>query len=190
MSLTVSKMIDLGTIAPDFFFLFSVSEKMVSLKTLKSPVATVIIFMCNHCPFVKHIHEPLTKVASRYQEKGMQFIAISSNDITNYPEDAPEDMQAMAKVFMYPFPYLYDETQEVAKAYQATCTPDFFVFDKNLACVYRGRFDASTPGKDIPVTGEDLCAALNCILADKPVNPDQKPGLGCNIKWLDNPEQY
>ena len=176
-------MIELGTKAPDFTLLDTITGKERSLSELKSSIATVIIFICNHCPFVQHMQKELVDVATTYQDQGIQFIAINSNDVAHYPDDAPEKMQAVAKQFDYPFPYLFDETQEIAKAYQATCTPDFFVFDADLNCVYRGRFDESRPGKDIPVTGKDLCEALDNILLEKPISEKQHPSMGCNIKW-------
>ncbi len=183
MALTPSTMIPLGTKAPDFKLPDALSGKTVSLDELTSDKATVILFICNHCPFVQHIQQKLVDVANTYQKKGVKFIAINSNDIKNYPEDSPENMKKVAKQLSYPFPYLFDETQKVAKAYQAACTPDIFVFDKNLKCVYRGRFDDSTPGRNIPVTGKDLAAALDNILAGKPVSEHQIPSHGCNIKW-------
>lgn len=183
MVLTASKMLELGTEAPDFTLTDAVSGKKLSLKQLKSPTGTVIMFICNHCPFVKHIQKKLVEVAKQYQAKGTQFIAISSNDASDYPEDGPEKMKSVAEQFDYPFPYLYDETQDVAQQYEAACTPDFYVFDKNLKCVYRGRFDDSTPGQNKPVTGKDLSAALDAILSGKTPNTDQQPSMGCNIKW-------
>ncbi|AKQ33804.1 thioredoxin family protein [Candidatus Coxiella mudrowiae] len=184
MALTSSKMIPLGTKAPSFNLPDAVSGEKKSLAQLKSNIATVIMFICNHCPFVQHIQKKLVEIAKKYQAKGIQFVAISSNDIKNYPEDSPEKMKAVAEEFDYPFPYLYDETQEIAQAYQAECTPDFYVFDRNLVCIYRGRFDGSSPGRDIPVTGEDLSKALDNILSGKqPIDANQKPSQGCNIKW-------
>jgi len=183
MALTPSNMMELGTTAPEFTLPDTVSGKLLSLGKLKSDVATVIMFICNHCPFVQHIEEGLVKIAHDYQKKGIKFIAISSNDVENYPEDSPEKMKELAEEYAYPFPYLYDETQEVAKIYDAACTPDFFIFDKHLSCVYRGSFDDSTPGKDTPVTGKYMRAALDNILAGSPVDTDQKPSVGCNIKW-------
>jgi thiol-disulfide isomerase/thioredoxin len=183
MALTPSNMIPLGTIAPSFQLWDVRSDKKLSLAELKSPVATVIMFICNHCPYVKHILPELIDVAKQYQQKGISFIAINSNDVENYPEDSPEKMRAEAHAKDFTFPYLYDETQEVARAYQAACTPDFYVFDKELKCVYRGRFDDASPGNNIPVTGEDLRRALDNLLLDSPVNTDQKNSIGCNIKW-------
>lgn len=178
-----SNMIPLGTIAPDFTLLDTRTNKLLTLNELKSNTATVIMFLCNHCPYVKHIQRKLVEVANKYQANGIQFIAISSNDATNYPEDGPKQMTIEAQQNGYTFPYLHDETQAVAKAYQAACTPDFYVFDKNLQCVYRGRFDGSTPRNNEPLTGADLCAALDNVLAGKAVDADQKASLGCSIKW-------
>lgn len=183
MAKTPSTMIPLGTVAPDFILYDTVSEKDLSLTELKSSTATVIMFICNHCPFVKHIEDNIASIASAYQKKGVAFIAISANDIETYPQDGPLHMKDLAKQKHFTFPYLYDQDQSTAKAYQAACTPDFFVFDENLKCVYRGRFDASTPGNDIPPTGNDLTSALDAILAHQPVNDAQHPSIGCNIKW-------
>lgn len=187
MSETPSTMIPLGTKAPDFKLLDVISNKIMSLNDVKSKNATVIMFICNHCPYVKHIQQKLVEVASRYQAKGVSFVAICSNDVTNYPADAPDKMKLEAEKHHYSFPYLYDETQAAAKAYHAACTPDFFIFDKNLLCVYRGRFDSATPGNAKPVTGADLTEALDNLLLDKPVNTVQHASLGCNIKWKKEP---
>lgn len=176
-------MLPLGTPAPVFELLDTISGKKLNLQQLKSNIATVIMFICNHCPYVKHIQPDLGALAKEYQKKNISFVAINSNDIVNYPDDAPDKMKEIADKFGYSFPYLYDETQEVAKAYQAACTPDFYVFNKDLQCVYRGQFDDSRPGNKIPVTGDDLRAALDNILHNKPVDPNQKPSVGCNIKW-------
>lgn len=183
MAATPSNMIPLGTIAPDFTLPDTVTGRMMSLQELKSEIATVIMFICNHCPYVQHVQHELVRLAKDYQPKGISFIAISSNDVVGYPDDAPDKMKEVAERLGYPFPYLYDETQEVAKAYQAACTPDFYIFDKDLKCVYRGQLDDSRPGNLIPVTGRDIRAALDSILRGEPVNPDQKPSIGCNIKW-------
>ncbi len=186
MTETFSTMLPLGTIAPDFKLLDIRSGEQVSLYDVQSSVATIIIFMCNHCPYVKHILPKLIEVVKIYQLKGISFTAISSNDVTRYPEDNPEAMKLAIKKYDFTFPYLYDETQAVARAYQAVCTPDFFVFDDKLACVYRGRFDDSTPGNGHPVTGRDLRQALDALLTGKPISAEQKPSLGCNIKWKEN----
>ncbi len=185
MALTPSNMIPLGTQAPDFSLTDVISGKTLALQNLKSEMATVIMFICNHCPFVKHIQTKLVEVANKYQSHHVSFIAISSNDVDEYPEDSPEKMRQVATKLHYPFPLLYDESQAIAKAYNAACTPDFYIFDKNLHCVYRGRFDDSTPGNTIPVTGKDLCQALDALLAGKPVPEEQSPSVGCNIKWKD-----
>lgn len=183
MAETPSTMLPLGTIAPDFKLLDTHTEKQLSLQEIKSNRATVIMFICNHCPYVKYIQNKLVEVATIYQKKGIVFIAISSNDVENYPADSPENMRKEAAIHHYPFPYLYDETQQVAKAYQAACTPDFYVFDQQLACVYRGRFDDATPGNNNPVTGKELTRALDQILVNKTVDQNQMPSVGCNIKW-------
>lgn len=183
MSETPSNMLPLHTKAPDFYLKDTVSGKRLSLDECKSDIATVVMFLCNHCPYVKHIQEKLVAVAKSYQQHGIAFVAISSNDVENYPLDAPELMTEEANINGYTFPYLYDEDQSIAKAYQAACTPDFYIFDKNLLCVYRGRFDNSTPYSGKPVTGAELTSALDSILNNKPVSAEQIPSLGCNIKW-------
>lgn len=183
MARTPSNMLPLGTPAPDFKLLDTISGKTLSLSELKSNQATVIMFICNHCPFVKHVDAGIVSLAEDYQAKGVSFIAISSNDVENYPQDSPELMKEEAEKVGYTFPYLYDETQAVAKAYDAACTPDFYVFDKDLKCAYRGQLDDSRPGNDKPVTGKDLRAALDEILEGKEVSAPQIPSLGCNIKW-------
>lgn len=183
MSRTESKMLPLGTVAPGFELEDVTTGKRVKLTESPEFTATVIMFICNHCPYVKHINTELTKLASDYIHKGVRFIAISSNDVAHYPDDSPENMKAAAKAHNYPFPYLYDETQEVAKAYNAACTPDFYVFGNDLSLVYRGQLDDSRPGNNIPVTGSSIRQALDCLLNDKPINFVQKPSLGCNIKW-------
>lgn len=183
MAVTPSNMLPLGTIAPQFTLLDTRSGKELTLDELKSDKATVIMFICNHCPYVKHIQDELVDFVKTYQDKGVSFIAINSNDIENYPADAPDKMTLEARIHGYTFPYLFDETQTVAKAYQAACTPDFYVFNHQLECVYRGRFDAATPGNTQPVNGNDLKNALDAILAGKKVDDDQQPSVGCNIKW-------
>lgn len=183
MAAIESNMLPLGSKASDFTLIDTRTNQMVSLEESKSSLATVIMFLCNHCPFVKHVQTKLVEMAAHYQPKGIQFIAISSNDVVNYPADGPEHMKQEAEAFHYTFPYLYDESQEVAKAYQAACTPDFYIFDKDLLCVYRGCLDESTPGNGKPVTGLQLRNALESILAGKPVSAEQKPSIGCNIKW-------
>lgn len=183
MALTSSSMLALQTIAPDFILPDVVSGKMVSLKAVQSSIATVIMFICNHCPYVKHVQGELINLAKDYKEKGVAFIAINANDVSQYPEDAPDKMRAVAESLAYPFLYLYDETQQVAKAYHAECTPDFYVFDGDMRCVYRGRLDDSRPGNAIAVTGKDLRGALNALLAGQPIDEKQYPSVGCNIKW-------
>ena len=186
MADTPSNMLPLGTKAPPFVLMDTVSGLNVSLNRLKGEIGTVIMFICNHCPFVIHINSEIVKMAKEYQEKGISFIAISSNDIVKYPQDAPHLMKQKAKEAGYSFPYLYDETQEVAKAYHAACTPDFYLFDKSLSLVYRGQLDDSRPRNDIAVTGKDLREAIEALLVGREVNPNQKPSIGCSIKWVDN----
>ncbi len=183
MSLTYSSMMPLGTLAPDFKLPDSVSWKEMSLSELKSEKATVVMFICNHCPYVIHIQEQMVDIASHYKSHGVQFIAISSNDVINYPADAPDKMKEVAVNMEYSFPYLYDETQEVAKAYGAECTPDFFVFDGNLKCTYRGRMDESSPGNGKPNDGADLRNAIDATLKGNEIITEQFPSMGCNIKW-------
>lgn len=183
MVLTPSNMLPLGSKAPDFRLKCAVSEKEYSLEELKSDTATVIMFICNHCPYVKHVQEGLVELANDYIAKGVSFIAINSNDVEKYPADSPANMKIVAESLGYPFPYLFDETQEVAKAYDAACTPDFYIFDRELKCVYRGQMDDSRPGNGIPVTGKHIRKALDDILEGKPVKEEQIPSIGCNIKW-------
>ena len=183
MAQTPSNMIPIGTVAPDFSLFDTVSDKELQLEQLKGKKGTVVMFICNHCPFVIHINSMLVEIANIYQNKGIRFVAISSNDVINYPQDGPNYMKLHAKKEKYPFPYLYDETQEVAKAYDAACTPDFFVFNKDLKLCYRGQLDDSRPGNNIPVTGTDLRNALDCLIENKENTKTQKPSIGCNIKW-------
>lgn len=183
MARTPSVMTPLGKPAFDFTLPDTVSGNYLSLQTLKGTTATVIMFICNHCPFVKHINAALVQLGNDYKNKGVGFIAISSNDVAGYPQDGPEQMKQVAAELHYPFPYLYDATQEVAKAYEAACTPDFFIFDNNLMLAYRGQLDDSRPGNEKPVTGADIRNALDHLIAGKPVPADQKPSIGCNIKW-------
>jgi peroxiredoxin len=182
MVMTASTMLSLGTKAADFS-LPDIDGKMVSLKDFKEAPALLVIFMCNHCPFVKHVLSGLVKLVQEYQGKGVAVVGINSNDVESFPEDRPEMMAKVAKQAGFTFPYLYDETQEVAKAYHAACTPDFFLFDKDRMLVYRGQMDDSRPGNDIPVSGADLRTALDSVLAGKRVSGGQKPSIGCNIKW-------
>lgn len=184
MAMTPSNMMPLGTKAPSFALLDTVSNTIKNLEELKGEKGTVIAFICNHCPFVVHVNPQMTRIAKEFLEKGINFVAISSNDVNNYPQDAPHLMKEKAEQEGYPFPYLYDETQEVAKAYDAACTPDFYLFDGDLELVYRGQFDSSRPGNGIPVTGSDLKDAMNALLDGREIDENQKPSIGCNIKWL------
>lgn len=183
MAFTESTMLPLGTTAPDFTLPDVVSGNICSLQDLRSEKATVLMFICNHCPYVVHVNSEIVRLANDYLAKGVSFVAISSNDAENYPDDSPEKMKEHAKTVGYPFPYLYDETQDVARAYDAACTPDFYVFDANMTLQYRGRLDGSRPKNDLPLTGEDLRAALDAVLAGEPVTEKQYPSGGCNIKW-------
>jgi peroxiredoxin len=183
MAATPSNMLPLGTKAFDFELYDTVSNQKLSLNQAKSKIATIIMFICNHCPYVIHILPELVATAKKYKDLGFEFIAINSNDIEHYPADSPDKMKAIAERYDFSFPYLFDETQAVAKAYQAACTPDFYMFDKNLLCVYRGRFDDSTPGNTHPVTGKELLGAMESIFHGGKINQDQKASIGCNIKW-------
>ncbi len=183
MARTESNMLPLGTQAPDFNLLDTITKNHTSLSDVKGKKGTVVMFICNHCPFVIHVNEELVRVANDYRVTGFGFVAISSNDIINYPQDRPELMWQTARDNHYPFPYLFDETQQVAKTYDAACTPDFFVFDGASKLVYRGQLDNSRPGNGIPVNGRDLREALDNILNNNPQRTDQKPSIGCNIKW-------
>ena len=178
-----STMMPLGTEAPDFSLEDVITNKTMSLADVKREEGLVVMFICSHCPYVKNIEEELGIVARHYQNLGLGFVAISSNDAENYPEDNPEGLRIQAEKHGFNFPYLYDESQEVAKAYDAACTPDFYLFDSDLKCVYRGRFDASTPGNNEPVTGEDLSAAIDALIDGQPIPEEQLPSMGCNIKW-------
>ncbi|MBL9080683.1 MAG: thioredoxin family protein [Planctomycetales bacterium] len=179
---TPSTMLPLGTAAPNFS-LPNVDGKTVSLADLRGKKALLVMFICNHCPFVKHVADELARLGRDYQAKGAAVVAISSNDIVNHPDDSPEKMKDEAKARGYAFPYLYDADQSVAKAYQAACTPDFFVFDADQKLVYRGQLDGSRPGNDVPVNGADLRAALDAVLAGNKPTTEQRASLGCNIKW-------
>lgn len=183
MSLTPSSMLPLGTPAPLFVLPDVVSGNAVALADLKSDRATVVMFICNHCPYVVHVREGLLELARDYLRQGVAFVAISSNDVEHYPADAPDKMRDLARAEQFPFPYLYDESQAVAKAYLAACTPDFFVFDGALNLAYRGQLDESRPGNGKPVTGAAMRAALDALLAGTPVDEHQIPSVGCNIKW-------
>lgn len=184
MALTPSTMLSLGTPAPDFR-LPDTTGRIVSLADFKNAPALLVMFLCNHCPYVKHLRNELAKVGREYQARGVAVVGINSNDVASHPEDSPAEMAKEAKATGYTFPYLYDETQAAAKAYRAACTPDFFLFDRDRRLVYRGQFDDSRPRveRPLPVTGKDLRAALDAVLAGQPVPANQKPSLGCNIKW-------
>lgn len=183
MAATPSTMVPLGTLAPDFALPDVVSGQTIRLAEAKSDRATVVMFICNHCPYVKHVNTQLVALANNFQPKGVAFIAISSNDVENYPQDSPEKMKEAAETLGYPFPYLYDEAQNVARAYDAACTPDFFIFDGQMKLVYRGQLDGSRPGNNVPVTGADVRAALDAVLSGESPAAVQIPSMGCNIKW-------
>jgi thiol-disulfide isomerase/thioredoxin len=183
MSLTPSNMIPLGTVAPNFSLIDPVTKNKVSLENIRGEKGTVIMFLSNHCPYVKHVNDELVRVANDYHVTGFGFVAISSNDIENYPQDGPKFMIETARKENYRFPYLFDETQEIAKLYGAACTPDFYLFDAELKLVYRGQLDNSRPGNGIPSNGRDLREALDNILNNNVQRKDQKPSMGCNIKW-------
>ena len=176
-------MVALGKKAPGFLLPDTVSGKQISLTDVKGEIATVVMFICNHCPFVLHVNAELVKLGNDYKNKGIGFVAISANDIINHPHDAPDKMKELAMQLQYPFPYLYDETQDVARVYDAACTPDFFIYNKNMELVYRGQLDDSRPGNEIPVTGKDIRHALNCLINNQPVRAEQRASIGCNIKW-------
>ncbi len=182
MALTPSTMLPLGSKAPDFR-LPDTDGKTVSLDQFAGAPALLVMFICNHCPFVKHVRAELAVLGREYQDKGAAVVAISANDVVSHPDDAPSKMAEEKAAAGYSFPYLFDESQEVAKAYQAACTPDFYVFDKDQKLVYRGQLDASRPGNDVAVTGADLRDALDAALQGKPVTQEQRPSIGCNIKW-------
>lgn len=182
MALTPSTMLPLGTQAPDFD-LPNVDGRNVKLSDLADAPALLVVFMCNHCPYVKHVAPELARLTTEYMEQGVAVVGISSNNAATHPADSPEQMVHEVEQRGYRFPYLYDETQEVAKAYHAACTPDFYVFDRNQKLVYRGQMDSSRPDSGIPVTGKDLRSALDAVLAGREVPRDQKPSIGCNIKW-------
>lgn len=183
MALTASKPFHTGQLAPDFSLPNVVSNAMNSLEEVKGEKGTAIMFICNHCPFVIHVNQELVRLANDYQTQGINFVAISSNNVVNYPEDAPEHMKAVAERLQYPFPYLYDESQEVARAYDAACTPDFYVFDAHLKAVYHGQLDGSRPGNGLPVTGADMRKAMDLLLDGQPPISEQLPSIGCGIKW-------
>ena len=183
MARAESYLLALGTKAPDFELLDTISSDQFSLKDIRGKKGTVVMFICNHCPYVKHVNDEIVRVCNDYRVTGFGFVAISSNDVEKFPQDSPMEMWRTAQKTGYPFPYLYDETQEVAKAYNAACTPDFYLFDAELKLVYRGQLDSSRPGNGIPVNGRDLREAIDNILNNNPQRKDQKPSMGCNIKW-------
>lgn len=183
MARTPTVEMELGYKAPDFSLPNVVSGNNQRYADIKGQKATVVMFICNHCPFVIHVMEELIRIGNDYKDRGIGFVAISANDVSTHPDDSPEKMKALAEEKNFPFPYLYDETQEVAKAYTAACTPDFSVFDSTKSCVYRGQLDDSRPGNDKAVNGSDLREVLDKLIADEPIPTNQKPSLGCNIKW-------
>lgn len=183
MALTPSTMLPLGTQAPDFQLPDVVSGKRISLDTFAGKQALLVMFICQHCPFVKHVQSELAQIGKDYADSDVAIVAISANDAANYPSDAPDKLKEMSAELGFTFPFCYDETQETAKAYTAACTPDFFLFDANQQLVYRGQLDDSRPSNNKPVTGKDLRSALDAVLASQPVNSEQKPSIGCNIKW-------
>jgi peroxiredoxin len=182
MAAVTSIMLPLGTEAPAFQ-LPDTQGKTISISDFRDAPALLVVFMCNHCPYVKHIRESLVELVKEYQAKGVAVVAINANDVDAYPDDSPELMARDAETYGYTFPYLYDQTQQVARAYKAACTPDFFLFDRDRRLVYRGQIDSSRPGNDKPLSGEDLRAALEAMLAGGQISPQQKPSMGCNIKW-------
>jgi len=183
MALTPSNMLELGTEAPNFQLIDTVTNQLSSFEDIKGKRGTVVMFICNHCPFVVHVIDEVVRIANDYRVLGFGFVAISSNDVINYPQDGPAEMWENARLNNFTFPYLYDETQEVAKKYDAACTPDFYLFGPNNTLVYRGQLDASRPGNGIPVNGRDLREALDNVFNSRPQNQIQHPSIGCNIKW-------
>ncbi len=183
MALTESTMLGLGTTAPDFVLTDVVTGKTVRRDDFRGQKALLVMFICTHCPYVKHIEMGLAALGKDYAGKPVGIVAISSNDVTTHPDDGPAGLKQQAETYGFVFPYLYDETQTVARAYKAACTPDIFLFDGDFRLVYRGQFDSSRPGNGIPVTGENLRAAIDAALAGKPALTDQRPSIGCNIKW-------
>ncbi|MDR3774469.1 MAG: thioredoxin family protein [Terracidiphilus sp.] len=183
MALTESTMLALGTAAPDFALADVVTGKTIRRDDFRGTKALLVLFICTHCPYVKHVERGLAALGKDYAGKSLGLVAISSNDVTTHPDDSPAGLKHQAETFGFVFPYLYDESQAVARAYKAACTPDIFLFDADLRLVYRGQFDSSRPGNSIPVTGEDLRGAIDQVLAGKPVPADQRPSIGCNIKW-------
>jgi peroxiredoxin len=187
---TPSTMLELGTKAPAFSLPDVITGQNISLETFTGKKALLVMFICAHCPFVKHVQEELARLGRDYEDRGVGIVAISSNDVENFPEDSPERLKEMAETLGFRFPFCYDESQETAKAYEAACTPDFFVFDSSRKLVYRGQLDDSRPGNKVPVTGRDLRAALDAVLSDRSIEGNQKPSIGCNIKWKAGKEPY
>lgn len=190
MVLVASTMLELGTLAPHFELTDEVSGKIITPSSAARARGLLVMFICKHCPYVEHVQDELAHIGKDYEGKDIGIVAISSNDAEAYPEDAPEQLRAMADEAGFTFPYCYDESQETAKAYTAACTPDFFLFDAELKLVYRGQLDESRPGNNKPVDGKDLRTAMDAVLAGEPVNPDQKPSAGCNIKWKPGKEPH
>lgn len=191
MALTASTMLALGTPAPDFLLPDVVSGETISLSTFAEQQGLLVMFICQHCPYVKHVKQELAKIGKDYQDKPLGIVAISANDAANYPDDAPDKLKQMAIDLGFTFPVCYDESQETAKVYTAACTPDFFLFDGDRRLAYRGQLDDSRPGNGKPVTGEDLRQAIDTVLAGQPIATEQKPSIGCNIKWKPgNAPQY
>ncbi|HRX92826.1 MAG TPA: thioredoxin family protein [Chitinophagaceae bacterium] len=183
MARTPSRMVELQTQAPPFTLPDTITGNNISYNDIKGAVATVVMFICNHCPFVVHVNSELVKLANDYKDKEVGFVAISANDVITHPDDGPEEMKRIARQLQYPFSYCYDESQETAKVYGAECTPDFFIYDKNNKLVYRGQLDDSRPGNDILVTGKDVRHALDCLINEEHIPGLQRPSIGCNIKW-------
>ena len=183
MALTFTKPITLGFKAPAFSLPDAVSEKALSFRDIKGKKGTLVVFICNHCPYVKHVIHELVRIGNEYMKKGIGMVVINPNDVEAYPEDAPDKMKEWAEELKFPFPYLYDESQETARAYEAACTPDFDLFDANDVCVYRGQLDGARPGNNVPVNGKDLRKALDQLLAGEKIPEDQTPSAGCGIKW-------
>jgi peroxiredoxin len=187
---TASTMLPLGTRAPDFALPSVQDGTVVALRDFAGAPATLVMFICNHCPYVKHVAPELARIGREYAAKGVAIVGISANDAVAYPDDAPQELATEARARGYVFPVLYDESQAVAKAYHAACTPEFYLFDRALELVYRGQLDDSRPKNGVPLTGRDLRAALDAVLAGRPVSDDQYPGIGCNIKWKVAPEYF
>jgi len=183
MASTLSTMLPLGTQAPEFSLPDVVTGKTISLATFWKKKAILVMFICRHCPYVKHIEKELARIGKDYSSKDVGTVAITSNDPVAYPEDSPSSTKEMAIEMGFTFPFCFDESQDIAKAYVAACTPEFYMFDASMRLVYRGQLDDSRPGNNIPVTGRDVRAALDAVLAGRPVDPNQKPSIGCNIKW-------